>query len=112
MTKQIAKITLPLYIEGTAVYPKGTPATAAHSFLEFALLKTFGGYTRYEARGAWQDDDGVVYYDENYVYDVAIEPIPSAIQKFRDIAVNAGQLAGQEAIAIVLPAGIFEVIKL
>lgn len=115
MTLQIAKITLPLYIEASpskGLYPDATPAKAAHDFIEYALLNTFGGYTQTMANGAWKDDDGAIYRDESYVYEVAIEPTPLAIAKFRDIATNAGQLAGQLAVAIVLPSNVFEIIKL
>lgn len=103
---RIATITLPKWDNG------GNSLHKAHDTLTSMLLDTFGGYTTTYGKGAWKDpSDGVIYYDDNIVYHVAMEDHGTNMIWLEDTARLIGAMAHQEAIAITYPNGAFRIIN-
>ena len=86
--------------------PRRAECTAVISELEKLILKTFGGFTRYEATGMYLDwdlkdkfDTLPTIIDNNYVYEVGREcfeegeegKLISFIESLKDLAKKAGQ---------------------
>ena len=64
--------------------------TADFLKVETYLLTAVGGYSSYEASGAWKDTDGKVYYDHSIVY-VAVVPdllADSICESLKNIILN------------------------
>lgn len=104
---KIAKITLPEQDNN------GNSNDFAHNWLKRTLLQTFGGYTVVPVSGAWLDEaSGNVYEDESLRYEVATNDDAFSISQIEQIADEAGRQAGQLAVAVELPGGVFVIREL
>lgn len=101
---KLAQITLPLRDN------LNRSVADTHKYLQARLLSTYGGYTAHETIGAWQDGE-TVYHDRSLTYSVAMENHGLNVETFREIAVNAGGMAKQLAVFIVLPCGTVEIVS-
>jgi hypothetical protein len=86
-----------------------------HMLLRTRLARTFGGYTATEVSGGWIDGNGKLYHDDSYAYDVAIPDgkpadIGYSVSMLRDIAIEAGKLAGQKSVYVRYPEGTVQII--
>lgn len=104
-TRRLASITLP------EIDNEGVSTKAAQGFLESAVVRAWGGFTRYAATGVWYDEKTKQRYeDDNLVYQVAMVDEPFNIQKLHEIAAEAGRMARQLAVAVTNPDGAFMVL--
>lgn len=102
---RLASITLPESDNG------GQSLEDAHEYLRKLILDTFGGFTSYKAHGVWRDETtGVVWYDANVVYQIAMEDHGTNMQWLEDTARLIGATARQIAVAITYPNGVFKII--
>lgn len=59
------------------------------------IIETFGGYTADMVQGAWSDENGRIYYDENIRYTVTMEK--EKIESLKDMLAHFKVLLRQEA---------------
>lgn len=90
-----------------------TKHQAAYAYARTELCKAFGGFTAVQTDGAWRRN-GEVVNDSGYQYTVAILQSDglSNFARFREIALQAGRMAEQEAVYIVGPTGDAEIVSL
>jgi hypothetical protein len=65
-------------IKATFIIPKADNngvlfPTGLVAKLQMQIIDMFGGYTLREATGAWQDEDGKIYNDNNWVFEVSMK---------------------------------------
>ncbi len=65
-------------IKATFIIPKADNngvlfPTGLVAKIQIQIIDMFGGYTLREATGAWQDEDGKIYYDNNWVFEVSMK---------------------------------------
>lgn len=105
--KRLASVTLPVTTND------GQSTIDAHSWATRQLLTTFGGYSSVAVSGAWLDDTtGVIYRDASVRYEVAMENHGFNVERMHQIAVEAGKLAKQLAVAVVNPDGTFVILPI
>ena len=95
------------WIQATLVLPKHpNPDTLSEegyavtlALVEIHLAEGFGGYTRWECKGAERQDDGSVIHEDGYVYlfDFSTEDRRSA-EAFEDLRGLVKRLLGQRAV--------------
>lgn len=81
----------------------------AHQALKHQLLANWGGYTSYQADGAWRDPAGKVHPELVMVYEVAMSP--ADIPELRGVALGICHEAKQQSVMIVTPNGDVDFIK-
>ena len=85
---------------------KNLPVPEAHDFARRMFAKEFNGWTQYGVQGGWVNDGGSVMLDSSMKYEVALPSgwaeLAYSINHFRQIAMQAGQLARQQAIFITI----------
>ena len=93
---RLASITLPVYLNDGK-----TRASDAHEWLQNQLCDIFGGFTVWNADGAWKHD-GKIYAEPVKVYQVAYDPESAAASDafgaFEHLARFAGKRADQIAV--------------
>lgn len=94
---RIAQINMPLALND------GTPALAAHAYLEQRLCDVFGGFTSWNGNGAWMDN-GKLYAEPVKVYQIAYDEnsIAHDFDAVPIIAREAGRRAAQIAVFYVI----------
>lgn len=103
---KLASITLPMYGNDGRGLPE------VHNALANVLISTFGGVTALGGFGGWKDDrTGKIYREPVTVYYVGIPDEPFAVAQLHQIARMIASAAEQEAIAMTLPNGSFEIIR-
>ena len=100
--KRIAQIILPKFDND------GKSLAWCHEQYQKAFCVCFGGYTAYNVRGGWMNDDGELYRDESIAYHIAMDDMGPI--KLRALAQAAAHELKQECIFIVLPSGEVEFI--
>lgn len=92
----------------------GDVTDKAHAWLTDQLVDNFGGYTATESIGSWRSPSGAMVHECGTTYVVAIEGRGALSQfpRFREIALQAGRMAEQEAVYIVGPTGDAEIVSL
>lgn len=80
----------------------GDPLYGVIGVLEKRLMQEFGGFTYWNAQGAWKSDNGRVYKEPVTVYEVAYEGYENHDLTIRGIAVAVGRLAEQEAVFVII----------
>lgn len=86
----------------------GKPLAHIHAELQVALCNTFSGYTAFQANGGWQSCDGRIE-EPVTAYTVAMEPSEANDAVFREIALDVGRKARQEAVYIRYASGEVEI---
>ena len=89
--------------EFTIIMPRD--AGFAAEWLRTQFLDNFGGYTEHEATGAWKDPTGVVIFDHNAVFTVAVDDPGKHAETFRQMARTAGRMGEQQSVYLKLPSG-------
>lgn len=92
---RIAQINLPVFDNN------GVNLDDVHANLANNLCVVFGGFTVWQARGAWVDD-GKLYQEDVKVYQVAYEPDHVARNNLRALTIRAGKEARQIAMFLVI----------
>lgn len=84
----------------------GAGEQPAHDLLRDRMLSKFGGYTESRAVGAWMDQmTGLVIRDVSQRFDVAVERNSANERALRHMAREAGELAHQQSVFVVMPTG-------
>ena len=102
--KRIAQIILPKFDND------GQTLVWQHEVYQEAFCKVFGGFTAYDVRGGWMNEQGKLFRDESVSYHIAMEETPECFDALRTLARAAAGECKQEAIFIVLPNGNVEFI--
>lgn len=101
--KRIAQIILPKFDND------GKSLTWQHEQYQKAFCACFGGYTAYDVRGGWMNDNGNMFHDESVSYHIAMNDddgdMSGHVEKLRQLADAAAHEMRQEAIFIALPSG-------
>lgn len=86
--------------EAVIILPRANASATAT--LRARLLAAFGGYTEHKARGAWRDPDtGKIHFDNSSVFAVAVDDENGGhMLNIRDMAMEAGKLAGQISVYV------------
>lgn len=102
----IAQIVLP------KIANDGASIDHAHAFLKTELCRKFGGFTALESTGGWIDpESGKAYLEPGITYQTGMADTPENVDALRKIAIRAGVMASQLAMAVTLPSGEFEIIQ-
>jgi hypothetical protein len=89
----------------------GESLATAHAFVRQSFCHHFGGFTALDSFGGWIDPaTGAEFLEAGLTYQVGMENTPENIATLRRIAMHAGQMANQLAMAITLPNHAFEVL--
>ena len=88
----------------------GRHIVAVHDRLQVALCNVFGGYTATQACGGWQSTDGARIEESVTCYMVAMEDSQANAAVLREIALDAGKEAKQEAMYVRYASGEVEII--
>jgi hypothetical protein len=84
----------------------------AHAFIKQSLCHKFGGFTGLDSFGGWIDPKtGVEYLEAGITYQTGMEDTPENADIVRKIAIRAGVMASQLAMAVTLPNGEFEILQ-
>jgi len=88
---RLAQITLPVFLnDGT------TRATDAHEWLQNQLCDIFGGFTVWNADGAWKHD-GKIIAEPVKVYQIAVDPDSAAASETYGAIEHLARFAGKRA---------------
>lgn len=103
--KRIAQIILPKFDND------GKSLAWQHEQYQKAFCHCFGGYTAYDVRGGWMDDNRRVYHDESVSFHIAMcddettDPVSGDVVKLLQLARAAAGELRQECIFVALPSG-------
>ena len=103
-SKRIAQIILPKFDND------GNSLVWHHQTYQKAFAYHYGGFTAYDVRGGWMNEDGKMFHDESVAYHIAMDDNNGNIEKFRGLAQAAAGEFQQECIFIALPNGDVEFI--
>ena len=102
-SKRFAQIILPKFDND------GNSLVWHHNQYQKAFAYCFGGFTAYDVRGGWMNDDGKMFHDESVAYHIAMDDdegnMSGHVEKLRQLADAAAHEMRQEAIFIALPSG-------
>lgn len=85
---------------------RGPQDMVALQTLQNAIITAFGGFTRYQAHGAWRNPrTGETVYDQSYVFDIAVQDILPTRVKLEELAKAYGRSTGQEEVYLRYPNG-------
>lgn len=103
--KRIAQIILPKFDND------GKTLAWQHEQYQKAFCHCFGGYTAYDVRGGWMNDNGRVFNDESVSFHIAMhddessDPVSGDVVKLLQLARAAAGELRQECIFVALPSG-------
>lgn len=87
-----------------------TPLKHVRAVISKRLMKAFGGCTIRTAHGSWLDGNGHPVVEPVWEIVCACDDTPANAAAIRATAVDAGKLAGQQAMYCRLPSGDVEII--
>lgn len=105
MHKRIAQIILPKFDND------GKTLAWQHEQYQKVFCHCFGGYTAYDVRGGWMNENGRVFNDESVAYHIAMhddessDPVSGDVVKLLQLARAAAGEFRQECIFVALPSG-------
>lgn len=100
-----AKIILPTHDND------GVPLDFVRGALETVLLDNFGGFSSYEGTGAWRDDNGKVYKEPHWAFEVAFARDAKKVADLVNIARWLANAARQDCIYLKTPDGLVHFIN-
>ncbi len=101
---RVASFLLPI------VHSRGERYDISHQEARGWLLRTFGGYTASNVRGAWKAPDGTTCYDNSVRYEIAADWTEKQKDELYCIATDAGFLARQQCVYLVWEDGTVELL--
>ncbi|MDW9531905.1 hypothetical protein RWE87_13440 [Sinorhizobium meliloti] len=91
----------------------GESLESAHAYIRKSLCKHFGGFTALDSFGGWIDpDSGVEYLEAGITYQTGMADTAENAELLRVIAIEAGIMAQQLAMAVTLPNRAFEILTI
>lgn len=91
----------------------GESLDSAHAHIRKSLCRFFGGFTALDSFGGWIDpESGTEYLEAGITYQTGMADTAENAELLRTIAIEAGIMAQQLAMAITLPNRAFEILTI